>query len=132
MASKEKGISLLTVALLTSKGAITAHTPKINRVLEILEPIILPKAMPELPLTLAKVLMTNSGAEVPKATIVKPIKKLEMPNFVAIDEDPSIIISATLIKKINPKINKIIVRNIENLRFSIVDFRFISIDNHKS
>ena len=112
IASKEKGISLLTVALLTIKGHIIAAMPRINKVLEILEPIMLPKAMPVLPFTLAKALITNSGAEVPKATIVKPIKKLETPYLLAIDEEPSIIMSAPLIRNMKPRMNRIIVRNI--------------------
>ena len=89
-----------------------AAMPKINKVLEILDPIIFPKDMSEFPFMLAKTETINSGAEVPKATIVKPITKLEMPNFLAIDEEPSINISAPFIKKIKPNIKKTIVKSI--------------------
>ena len=77
------------------------------------DPIIFPKAMSELPLMLAKVLTINSGIEVPKATIVKPITKVEMPYFLAIDDEPSISMSAPFNKKMKPKINKTIVNHIK-------------------
>lgn len=110
--SKEKGISLLTVCLFTTNGAITADVPRIKRVLVILDPIMFPRAIPVLPRKLAKALTINSGADVPKATTVKPITKVEILNFLATEEDPSTTISAPLIKKINPKIKRIIVVNI--------------------
>jgi len=50
----------------------------------------------------------NSGAEVPKATIVKPITKLEIWNLFAIAAEPSTNIVAPWTKKTKPKINKII------------------------
>ncbi len=89
-----------------------AEIPRIRSVFEIFDPIILPNAIPELPFMLASILTTNSGAEVPKATIVRPITKEEMPYFRAIEDDPSIITSAPLIKNTKPKINNIIVKYI--------------------
>ena len=54
-------------------GAMSAATPKISRLLKILLPITFPSAIPELPFSAAPVLITNSGNEVPSATIVRPI-----------------------------------------------------------
>jgi hypothetical protein len=60
---------------------------------------------------LAKIFTINSGADVPKATIVSPITKGEIPNFFALEEAPSTKRSAPLIRKINP-INKNKIVNI--------------------
>jgi len=103
---REYGISFLIVACFTTSGAISAATPKIRRELDIFEPIILPRAMPVLPLMLAITLTTSSGAEVPKATTVKPIKKAETPNRLAIDDEPSTMISAPLMRNTKPIINR--------------------------
>ena len=71
-------------------------------------PTMLPMASPELPLAQEKMLMINSGREVPKATMVKPMIKGDsfalMPTLVA----PSTSQSAPSIKTTNPTINNII------------------------
>ena len=56
----------------------------------------------------------NSGALVPKATIVRPINILDNLQFKARLEAPSTNISAPLIKTIKPIINKIICTNIKS------------------
>ena len=55
--------------------------PKIKPRLNILEPKTLPTAISGLPSNAALTDTANSGAEVPIATIVKPIIKSETPNF---------------------------------------------------
>jgi hypothetical protein len=57
---------------------------------------------------------TNSGAEVPKATIVRPIIRLDIPNFLATEEAHSTNISAHFISIINHKIR---LQNV--IKFSI-------------
>ena len=56
----------------------------------------------------------NSGALVPKATMVSPIKTLDTLKFWAVDEAPSTKISAPFIKNIKPNIN----RNICNININ--------------
>lgn len=52
-------------------------------------PMILPKAMSAFPRALAKMFTTSSGEDVPKATIVRPIKMFERPSFFAREADAS-------------------------------------------
>lgn len=109
IARSDRGISFDTVLFLTARGKIIAETPRIKRVLEIFDPIILPRAIPVDSFQAAIELTISSGADVPKATIVKPMTKFDRPNFLAIEDDPSTKISAPLTKKTNPKMNNIIV-----------------------
>jgi hypothetical protein len=51
---------------------------------------------------LANIFTNNSGVDVPKATIVRPITRSEILNLLAMEEAPSIIIEAPLINKIKP------------------------------
>ena len=60
--------------LLTFIGSIVADNPKIRRILKIFEPITLPTAISLSPFFAAIIEVTNSGSDVPKATIVRPIK----------------------------------------------------------
>ena len=69
-------------------------------------PMILPKAMSFAPLKDAKTLTTNSGAEVPKATIVSPMTNSEILNRFAREEEPVTNQSAPLISKTKPTTNK--------------------------
>ena len=76
---------------------------------EILLPKILPIAISLLPLKLAKRLTANSGKEVPKATMVRPINSGDNPDFFAIDDDPRTKKSAPQIKITSPIVNKMIL-----------------------
>ena len=67
-----------------------AATPIINKVLIILLPSTLPIARSVLPSMEAKTLITSSGSDVPKATMVSPISNCGSPNFLPMDEAPSI------------------------------------------
>ena len=53
-------------------GAIVEATPKINKILNILDPIALPTAISFSPFLAATIEVTSSGNEVPTATIVRP------------------------------------------------------------
>ena len=48
--------------------------PKINNILNMLEPIALPSASPLSPFLVATIEVTSSGRDVPIATIVRPMK----------------------------------------------------------
>ena len=88
--STHKGISLANVPLPTGIGATTAVTPTIIRQLKTLLPTTLPIASPALPLNDERKLITNSGAEVPNATMVSPITKLEIWKRLATEAAPSV------------------------------------------
>ena len=64
-------------------GDIKAEIPKINPKLKILEPIIFPIEILELPIKAADKETKNSGKEVPKAKIVRPIMLSEILYFFA-------------------------------------------------
>ena len=68
-------------------GFTVAEIPNTNRILKILEPITLPSAISFSPFLAATTLVTNSGSDVPTATIVKPTrlsaKSLSIPIAVA-------------------------------------------------
>ena len=66
-----------------------------------------PKTMSENPLAEAMEFTINSGAEVPKDTMVKPITKSEVLFFFAKDEAPFTSQFAPKIKLVNPSIIKI-------------------------
>ena len=78
-------------------GCINPVTPNTARILNILEPITLPIAIPLSPLRAATTLVASSGNDVPPATIVKPIIASDTPN----DEAT---LTAPLTKRLLPKI----------------------------
>lgn len=86
---KHNGISIQIVEDLTTTGKITAEIPRIIRMLIILLPMALPKLKPELSETADSIFTISSGEDVPKATIVKPITRLEMFFLLAIAAAPS-------------------------------------------
>ena len=65
----------IQTSLPTVNGLITPDTPKINKILKILDPITLPKAISFSPFFAATALVTSSGSEVPTATTVNPTTK---------------------------------------------------------
>lgn len=86
-------------------GQMIAVTPTIANELKMLLPTTLPMARSACPLTAEITLTTNSGADVPKATIVKPMTKLETLNRRAISEAPSVSQSAPLMMSNRPTMN---------------------------
>ena len=122
------GNSFLMVFFFTTNFLITTATPKIRRLLVILLPITLPSTISALPLARAFIEIANSGALVPKATIVNPINTLDTLKLVAVDDAPSTKISAPFIKNINPNNNNKIGINIFSpVPFSLSFFRRICI-----
>jgi hypothetical protein len=78
-------------------------TPRIMNKLKLLLPIIFPKTMSENPFKEAKKLTINSGADVPKATIVNPITRSGTLFFFANEEAPDTSQFAPKIRHVNPK-----------------------------
>ena len=67
-------------------GVNAEEAPKINKMLKILEPTALPKAIPDSCFLAAVIDVTSSGSEVPTATMVRPIKVSLSPKLFAIME----------------------------------------------
>lgn len=97
-----RGSSLETVSLLTLMGRIMAAIPIRSKTLIMLLPMTLPTKMSVLPLKSDEKDTASSGAPVPKATMVRPIRSLLTLKFDAIDEAPSTSQSAPLISRIKP------------------------------
>ena len=100
-----RGISLLMMLLSTFIGITSATQPTIMKMLKMLLPTTLPIANCALPLMAESELMTSSGDEVPKATIVYPITRSRTPHFFATDDAPSIRQFAPYNIKTSPPIN---------------------------
>jgi len=92
---------------LLTKGNIIAEIQRINNIFAILLPKTLPIAIAVFPVALAKRFTTNSGIDVPKATIVSQITIEEILALLAIDTEPSTSKSAPLIKNTNQTANNI-------------------------
>ena len=103
--SRRSGSSLETVSFLTLMGRMTAATPMSKRTLMMLLPMTLPSKISVLPEMSEEKETASSGAPVPKATMVRPIKSLETLKFEATDEAPSTSQSAPLIKKMKPRMS---------------------------
>lgn len=104
---------------------IVQVNPMIKPILAMFEPIILPIAISSLPENVATNVTTNSGKEVPNATIVRPITSLDIPNFLASLVDPETIKSPPKYRRVIPEsklikmINDSIITNLKkyNLQF---------------
>ena len=107
-ASMQRGTSLVMVLLGTCRGTMAAVQPRINRTLKMFDPTTLPIARSGLPLKAESTLTVSSGAEVPKATIVRPITKFEMRNRLATAAAPSVRALAPTRISTNPMTTKII------------------------
>lgn len=70
-------------------GANTDEIPRIQKILKIFEPTILPTAISFCPFRAATIDVISSGIDVPMATIVRPITRSETPNNCAILTAPS-------------------------------------------
>ena len=77
-----------------------------RNIFAILLPTTLPRAISLFHCRLASKLTTSSGIEVPKATIVRPITRLEIPSFFASDEAPRTRISAHPIRIMSQNIRE--------------------------
>ena len=102
--NNEIGISFHAVVDLTVIGNINPDIPSIINRLKLLLPTMLPSTMSEYPFIEPIIFTTNSGAEVPNETTVKPIAKSEILYFLAKAEAPSTSQFAPKIKQTNPRI----------------------------
>ena len=96
------GSSFDTVSFLTRMGLMTAATPMRRRTLMMLLPMTLPIKMSVLPVMREEKETASSGAPVPKATMVRPIRSLLTLKLEATDEAPSTSQSAPLMSKMKP------------------------------
>ena len=89
-AMMHSGISRLSIPRPTAMGLTRAVQPTIISMLKMLLPTTLPTAMSALPCRADRMLMTSSGADVPKATIVRPMTRFEIPYRLAMAAAPSV------------------------------------------
>ena len=116
--SKSRGSSFETVSLLTLIGWMMAAMPMRSKTLMMLLPITLPTRISVLPLASEENDTANSGAPVPKATIVRPTRSLLTLKFEAIEEAPSTRKSAPLISRTKPMIRS---RTCDNVSICMFD-----------
>ena len=107
-----RGNSFDTVSFLTLIGRIMAAIPIRSRTLTMLLPMTLPMRISVFPPVSEEKETASSGAPVPKATIVRPIRSLLTLKLEATDEAPSTSQSAPLIKRVKPTISRTICKNI--------------------
>ena len=96
------GNSTRTKLPLIGSGETRAVAPNTKAMLAMLEPIALPMARPGALSSAAMVDTSISGAEVPKATIVRPISIGDMPKWPAVEDAPSTKRSALQMSKPRP------------------------------
>ena len=108
MVKSTAGKSRFRAILEKVKGCFSLHittaTPKISIILQMLEPTTLPSAKPLWSAIVAWTDTNNSGALVPKATTVRPIKNSGTPSLRAPFDAPSMRKSAPLTKITMPTI----------------------------
>ena len=117
-----KGISLVNVPLPTTIGQVNAVQPTIIKILKRLLPTTLPIAKPALPCIAEVMLTTSSGADVPKATIVRPMTKSDILKRFARAEAPSVKAFAPYKIRTSPPINNKIF--IMSRCFFIMTYKF--------
>ena len=103
---RQSGISIQMVEDFTATGNIMAEMPRIINILMMLLPIAFPKLKPVFPDTADNTFTISSGEEVPKATIVSPITRLDIFFLLAMAAAPSTSQLAPKIKGTKPKIEK--------------------------
>ena len=115
----KSGNSFDTVSFLTLMGRMTAAMPMSSSTLTMLLPMTLPIKISVLPPMSEEKDTASSGAPVPKATIVRPMRSLLTLKFEATDEAPSTSQSAPLIKSTKPIRSKIACKNNSMLMFIV-------------
>ena len=103
--NSRSGSSFDTVSFLTLIGRMMAAMPMRRRTLMMLLPMTLPMRMSVLPLMRELKETASSGAPVPKATMVRPMRSLLTLKLEATEDAPSTSQSAPLIRRIKPTIN---------------------------
>nr|WP_289683457.1 hypothetical protein [Muribaculum intestinale] len=84
------GRSLKAISELILTGAIMAIMPIMRVMSKMLAPRTSPSASSDFPESVDMKHTTKSGVEEPKATMVRPITRLDMPNRLATDTAPSV------------------------------------------
>jgi len=122
--SKSSGNSFETVSFLTRMGWMMAAIPMRSRTLMMLLPITLPSRMSVLPLTSELKETASSGAPVPKATIVRPMRSLLTLKFDATEDAPDTSQSAPLMRKIKPTTSNKICKIISIMYMVIITYKY--------
>lgn len=112
VAKKEIGMWIFFTLGSIYIGWNKAKIPIIKNKLQKLLPIAFPIIKSSFLEIAEEIVINSSGADVPIATIVRPIRISGIWNFVAIFLDPLTKMSAPIIKKANPIINIKIFENI--------------------
>ena len=84
------GISRDNILLLNFIGYMRAAIPKMNKALNMLLPRMFPRERPELPFIAEPKLITNSGNDVPNATMVSPMTNSLILKRLASADAPSV------------------------------------------
>lgn len=130
-ASIENGISFQIVDDFTGIIPSTLVTQSIRSILAVFDPMILPSVISLFPRILARRLTVSSGSEVPNATTVKPITRLETPKRFAIEAEPETRKSAPLIRMMRPTMTRTresIMKNYNKSEICLCSFEGKSID----
>jgi len=106
IATREKGISFQTVDLFTGIIPRRLVTPRMRRIFAIFEPTTFPRVISLFHFRLAVTLTVSSGRDVPNATTVKPMTRLDTPNRFAMDAEPETRKSAPFMRTTRPTIIK--------------------------
>ena len=112
-----KGRFCFIVDFSNFSGFNIATAPRISSKLHILLPITFPTNISVLPVVEEIIVTTSSGREVPKATIVRPIKISWILSYFAIQLAPFTKVSAPNINKANPKIK---IKNWTNIKIPLL------------
>ena len=124
---RSRGSSFDTVSFLTLMGRMRAATPMRRRTLMMLLPMTLPRRMSVLPLVSDEKETASSGAPVPKATMVRPMRSLLTLKLEATEEAPSTSQSAPLMRKTKPMMRTRSWRMI-SMTFILLKFNIIIAD----
>ena len=117
---RSSGSSFDMVSFLILIGRMTAPMPIRRRMFKMLLPMTLPRSTSEVLLRSEANETASSGALVPKATMVSPMRSLETLKCEAAEDAPSIIQSAPLIKMTKPTMRSIICRKMSIMFISLV------------
>ena len=118
---RRSGSSFEIVSFLMRMGWMTAAIPIRSRIFKMLLPMTLPRSISVVPLIKEEIETASSGAPVPKAIMVRPIRSLETLKWEAVEEAPSMSQSAPLMSKIKPTTSKKICKTI-SIIIIIADF----------
>jgi len=105
------GISILMICFFIVTGFITALIPRTRAMLITLLPSIFPIDIPPDPLYAATRLISSSGADVARETIVRPMTTGLIANIMAVDAAPSTNMDDPIQSRVKPRKSIIICVN---------------------